>query len=67
MSIAPRDHRTFLGALDRSRLPFPERMVAKAVRAPEGDFRDGAAIGSWAQRIAGELQEQPAARRGAGA
>lgn len=65
-AISPRDHRTFLGALDRSRLAFPERMVAKAVRAPEGDFRDWADIGAWAQDIARKLQEQPAARGGPG-
>ena len=66
-AISPRDHRTFLGALDRSRLPFPERMVAKAVRAPEGDFRDWDAIAAWAEGIARQLQEQPAPPRGAGA
>ena len=65
-SISPRDHRTFLGALDRSRLPFPERMVAKAVRAPEGDFRDWPAIAAWAEGIARQLQEQPAPSRGRG-
>src|SRR5947209_11154865 len=39
-AIAPRDHRIFFGALDHSRLSFAERMMVKAVRAPEGDFRD---------------------------
>jgi menaquinone-dependent protoporphyrinogen oxidase len=66
-AVSPRDHRTFLGALDRSRLPFPERMVAKAVRAPEGDFRDWAAIAAWAEGIARQLREQPAPSRGRGA
>jgi menaquinone-dependent protoporphyrinogen oxidase len=35
-TIHPRDHRTFFGALDHSTLSFPERIVVKAVRAPEG-------------------------------
>jgi menaquinone-dependent protoporphyrinogen oxidase len=50
-----RGHKLFFGALDRSQLSFPERMVVKAVRAPEGDFRDWKAIGEWAEAIAHEL------------
>jgi menaquinone-dependent protoporphyrinogen oxidase len=51
-TINPRDHRVFFGALDHHKLSFAERMVAKAVRAPEGDFRDWEAIDSWAASIA---------------
>lgn len=45
----------FLGAwdrsrLDRSKLGFAERMVAK--RLPEGDWRDWTAIDAWAVGIA---------------
>ena len=54
-SIGPRDQRIFFGALDPSRLSFAERMMAKALRAPEGDFRDWEAIEAWAERIAGDL------------
>ena len=43
-AIRPRDQRIFFGALDPSRLPFAERMVVKAVRAPEGDSRDWHAL-----------------------
>jgi menaquinone-dependent protoporphyrinogen oxidase len=50
-----RGHRLFFGALDRSQLSFAERMVVKAVRAPEGDFRDWKAIDEWAAGIAREL------------
>ena len=53
--IAPVDHRVFFGALDRSKLGFGERMMVKAVKAPEGDFRDWDAIRSWADGIADEL------------
>jgi len=53
--LRPRDHRVFFGALDREGLGFKERMVVKAVRAPEGDFRDWDEIRAWATGIAGQL------------
>src|SRR5438105_3115092 len=37
-AIRPREQRVFFGALDHYRLSFAERMMVKAVRAPEGDF-----------------------------
>jgi menaquinone-dependent protoporphyrinogen oxidase len=54
-TLRPKDHRVFFGALDRSKLGFGERMIAKAVKAPEGDFRDWDEIRGWADRIAKEL------------
>ena len=54
--IAPIDHRIFFGALDRSKLGFGERMIVKAVNAPDGDFRDWDAIRAWADSIAAELR-----------
>lgn len=54
-AISPRGHKVFFGALDRSKLAFPERMIVKAIRAPEGDFRDWAEIERWAREIAGQL------------
>ncbi len=54
-AIRPRDERIFFGALDHNRLSFAERMVLKAVRAPEGDFRDWQAIDAWAESIARDL------------
>ena len=56
--LKPRAHRTFFGALDHSKLGFGERMMVKAVRAPEGDFRDWTAISGWADEIAGELADR---------
>jgi menaquinone-dependent protoporphyrinogen oxidase len=50
--IAPRDHRVFAGALDTAALGFGERMLVKAVKAPDGDFRDWDEIGAWADEIA---------------
>jgi menaquinone-dependent protoporphyrinogen oxidase len=54
-AIGPRDQRIFFGAIDHSRLSFAERMMVKAVRAPEGDFRDWKAIEAWAESIARDL------------
>jgi menaquinone-dependent protoporphyrinogen oxidase len=56
-TIKPRDHRVFFGTLDHHKLSFAERMVVKAVRAPEGDFRDWEAIDSWSANIAQSLIE----------
>jgi menaquinone-dependent protoporphyrinogen oxidase len=54
--LSPRGHEIFFGALDRSKLSFAERMIVKAVKAPDGDFRDWDAIAAWADAIADELQ-----------
>jgi menaquinone-dependent protoporphyrinogen oxidase len=53
--IPLRGHALFFGALDHHQLSFAERMVVKAVRAPEGDFRDWKAVEEWAATIAREL------------
>jgi menaquinone-dependent protoporphyrinogen oxidase len=54
----PTEHRVFFGALDKSKLGFAERIMVKAVKAPEGDFRDWDAIRDWADQIASELDRQ---------
>jgi menaquinone-dependent protoporphyrinogen oxidase len=53
-TVRPRGHEMFFGALDLGQLSFGERMI-KAVKAPEGDFRDWDAIAAWADSIADEL------------
>jgi menaquinone-dependent protoporphyrinogen oxidase len=53
--LRPRDHRLFFGVLDRDKLGFGERMMVKAVKAPEGDFRDWDEIRAWADGIATDL------------
>jgi len=50
-----REHRIFVGKLDKGEIGFGERVVAQAVKAPEGDFRDWAAIRAWADQIAAAL------------
>jgi menaquinone-dependent protoporphyrinogen oxidase len=54
-ALHPREHRVFFGALEMGKLGFGERMIAKAVKAPEGDFRDWDEIGAWANDIAETL------------
>lgn len=53
--IEPRGHRIFAGALDTASLGFGERMIVKAVKAPDGDYRDWDAIAAWADEIADAL------------
>jgi menaquinone-dependent protoporphyrinogen oxidase len=54
--IAPRDHRVFSGALDIAALGFGERIVVKAVKAPDGDYRDWDEIAAWADEIAESVE-----------
>jgi menaquinone-dependent protoporphyrinogen oxidase len=50
-----RDHRLFAGLVDRSRLGLGEKVILKAVGAPEGDYRPWDEIRAWAEGIAAEL------------
>lgn len=53
--LAPRGHRMFAGRLERANLGFMERTITRALKAPDGDFRDWAAIRAWAESIARDL------------
>jgi menaquinone-dependent protoporphyrinogen oxidase len=53
--LRPRDHHLFFGALDRSTLGFAERMMVKAVKAPDGDFRNWDEIREWTDGIVDAL------------
>jgi menaquinone-dependent protoporphyrinogen oxidase len=55
-STKARDHRVFAGRLVRKHLSFPDRAMASAIRAAEGDFRNWAEIRAWAAGIASALQ-----------
>jgi menaquinone-dependent protoporphyrinogen oxidase len=59
--LGARDHRLFAGRLDHDELGFLERAVTRALRAPDGDFRDWDAIGAWAAGIAADLTGTPLA------
>lgn len=61
--VGARSYQTFTGALDRGRLSLIDKMVARAVKAPDGDFRDWPAIRAWAHGVADALDAGvPAAR-----
>lgn len=55
-AIAPRDHREFAGALWGSELGLTERVMAKVIKAPTGDFRDWGDVTAWAASIARALE-----------
>jgi menaquinone-dependent protoporphyrinogen oxidase len=54
-TLGARGAATFVGALDPHDLGLGERLLARAVHAPAGDFRDWHAIRAWAHVIAAEL------------
>lgn len=51
-SVKPVDVGLFPGALDSSRLSFLPRLIMRAMKAPDGDYRDWDAVRQWAARIA---------------
>jgi len=55
-SLGAVEHHLFSGALDLHKLSFPERVIAKGVKTPTGDFRDWNEIDSWALTIARTLK-----------
>jgi len=57
--VTSNDHHIFVGKLDPADLSFAERLIAKAVRSPSGDFRDWDEVRTWAEGIAQELLAQP--------
>lgn len=48
----------FAGKMEYRRLALGPRLVVKAMKVPEGDFRDWKAIGSWADRLARETPDE---------
>ena len=53
--VQPVDVGLFAGVLDYSKLPFILRLVMKAMKSPEGDFRDWEAIRAWAGQVRDRL------------
>lgn len=53
--IGAREHRVFPGRIERARLGRLERVLARAVHAQEGDFRDWDAVQDWTKSIADAL------------
>lgn len=61
-ATSARDHRVFSGKIDKSKLNFGEKAILIAVRAAEGDYRDWAAIDTWANEIADSLVREMSER-----
>lgn len=59
-------HRMFTGKLDRSELGRLERLAVKAVKAPDGDYRDWDAVRAWVDEISDQLIEAQAPLAGLG-
>lgn len=55
LSIDPKDHVTFAGKFDPTKLSLRERSIARMGGASEGDFRDFEAVQEWADAIATTL------------
>jgi menaquinone-dependent protoporphyrinogen oxidase len=55
-TIKTRGQRIFSGSLDPAHISLGERVMAKVVHSPQGDFRDWGAIDAWATNIAEGLK-----------
>jgi menaquinone-dependent protoporphyrinogen oxidase len=53
--VQPVDVGLFAGAMDYAKLPFIFRLMMKAMKSPEGDFRDWEAIRDWADQVRARL------------
>jgi len=49
--VQPVDVGLFAGVMDYNKLPFIFRLMMKAMKSPEGDFRDWEAIRAWAGQV----------------
>jgi menaquinone-dependent protoporphyrinogen oxidase len=49
--VQPVDVGLFAGAMDYKKLSLPMRLMMKAMKSPEGDFRDWEAIRAWATSL----------------
>ena len=53
--ITPVDVGLFAGGVDFKKLGFPFKLILKAMKSPEGDFRDWEAISGWAAEVMPKL------------
>jgi len=55
--VQPVEVGLFAGAMDYSKLPFILRLMMKAMKAPQGDFRDWEGIRDWASQVYDSLMQ----------
>jgi len=53
--VEPVDIGLFAGMNEPKKFSLPERLIMKAMKAPEGDFRDLEAVAQWTRSVAGKL------------
>jgi len=53
--VEPMEVGLFAGAVNPSSLPIPARMILKAMKISEGDYRDWEAIRAWARALHAKL------------
>jgi menaquinone-dependent protoporphyrinogen oxidase len=53
--IKPDKEGLFAGAMNSSKLGFLERMLMKAMKSPEGDYRNWEAIDTWTEELGQEI------------
>ena len=53
--VAPKAEATFAGVMEYSKLKVIERILSKAMKSTEGDFRDWDAIRGWANDLPAKL------------
>ncbi len=55
VTTGARGHAVFPGCLDKHKLAYAERAVARALHAPVGDFRNWEAVARWSHHVAAEM------------
>lgn len=53
--VSPVDVGLFAGINEPEKFSLPERLILKALKAPQGDFRDYEKIAAWSREVAGKL------------
>lgn len=53
--VTPVDIGLFAGWNEPKHFSFVERTILKMMKAPQGDFRDWAAIDAWSEKVSGQL------------
>ena len=56
--VKPLGKGLFAGVIDNSKLSFSARMMTKAMKISEGDFRDWETIRAWAQQAYDSLRQE---------
>lgn len=53
--VTPVDIGLFAGMNDPAKYSLPERLILKALKSPQGDFRDFEAVAEWTRAVADRL------------